>query len=136
MLELCTFYFSVGGMPDGLKLGIVNEELGNFSSCTEYIEYLGEEYGGKSVLADDGLPYCLMQGLSCKFLESFNDTVAIKVRVNSEIDQKTLKYLYVVIMVKSCTTGKLSRQRKCDEGCQSRRTDSCDSFHSKFFNRI
>lgn len=67
-------------MPEGLKLGIVNEELGNFSSCDEYIAFLGEEYGGRNALADDGLPYCLLQGLSCKFLENVNDTVAIKVK--------------------------------------------------------
>lgn len=67
-------------MPEGLKLGIVNEELGNFSTCEDYKTFLGEEYGGRNVQADDGLPYCLMQGLSCKFLEAVNDSVGIKVR--------------------------------------------------------
>lgn len=81
MLEICSFYLSVGGMPQGLKVGIVNDELGNFSTCEELKEYLGEFYGGKNTSTEEGLSYCLMNGLSCKFLEIFDDSIAAKVRI-------------------------------------------------------
>lgn len=79
MLELCSFYLAVGGQPRGLKLGVVNEELGNFSSCDEMKTSLGSHYGGQKTELSDGLGYCVLEGLSCKFLDKIQDDLVIKV---------------------------------------------------------
>ncbi|KAL0276664.1 UNVERIFIED_CONTAM: hypothetical protein PYX00_004186 [Menopon gallinae] len=78
MLELCSFYMSVGGRPQGLKIGIVNEELHNYTTCGDFVPTL-DHYGGRNSISEDGDRYCSLEGLSCKFLESFGDEVATKV---------------------------------------------------------
>jgi len=79
MLEICAFFFAVGGWPRGMQLGVVNEELGDTSSCHELITSLGPDYGGRPNMTDDGLTYCSLSGLSCKFLELLDDSIANKV---------------------------------------------------------
>lgn len=79
MLEICTFYFAVGGWPRGMKLGIVNEELGPGETCKEMAEALGPAYGGTPNRTAEGLNYCFLRGLSCKFLDTLDDAVADKV---------------------------------------------------------
>ena len=82
MLELCSFYLAVGGHPKGLKLGVVNEELGNFTSCDDLINSLGNEYGSQNIIKEDGISHCKMEGLSCKFLNKIKDEMIIKVSTN------------------------------------------------------
>lgn len=79
MLELCSFYLAVGGKPQGLKLGVVNEELGNFSTCEDLKTSLGDLYGGKKFDVDEDYSYCMLRGLSCKFLEKVTDDMVLQV---------------------------------------------------------
>ncbi|KAK6632858.1 hypothetical protein RUM43_012597 [Polyplax serrata] len=78
MLELCSFYLAVGGQPQGLKLGVVNEELGNFTTCKELKNSLGSRYGGEQIYKEEGNAYCIIEGLSCKYLDMINDDMVIK----------------------------------------------------------
>jgi hypothetical protein len=81
MLEICAFFFSVGGMPDGLKLGVVNGELENFSNCEEYTSYYSDKIGGRPSMNDVGLHSCQFFGLACKFLNGINDSMVDKVNI-------------------------------------------------------
>lgn len=92
MLELCSFYLAVGGQPQGLKLGVVNEELGNFTTCKELKNSLGRRYGGEQIYKEEGNAYCILEGLSCKYLDMINDDMVVKVSSSMVVLQKRLSW--------------------------------------------
>lgn len=62
-----------------MKIGIVNEELGNYSDCTEYTRLDGR-LGGH--LLDDN-ETCIYYGLGCKFVQQLGDKLKNQVRISA-----------------------------------------------------
>lgn len=64
---------TVGGNPQNLRFGIVNQEMMNYSTCEQY-----------SSSMPTGVIYtdtdCTYQGLSCHFLTDFYNSLETKVR--------------------------------------------------------
>lgn len=105
LLEIITFFLTVGGVPKNLHFGIVNEELGNSSTCLDFdvrgflprqdpysyfqtpaYVYFNEthmEPGNMTSYSDEKVePYplnCSFSGLSCVFLTDFYDSLETKV---------------------------------------------------------
>lgn len=75
-LQASLFFFVIGTFPDDNKIGIVNEEMGNYTSCDEY--KLHNRIGG--YLLKDNVT-CIYEGLGCKFVDYMGDK--LKNRVNS-----------------------------------------------------
>nr|CAD7409531.1 unnamed protein product [Timema cristinae] len=74
ILEISAFFLAIGGQPHGLKFAVVNDELGNYSNCGEY---LTQNSANLTWLDEDT---CRLGGkLSCQFLEAINDTMGVKV---------------------------------------------------------
>lgn len=71
IFQLVCFYVAVGGNPKGLRLGVVNEEVGNYREC--YNDSLVTTFVHDST--------CDIHKVSCRFLDQLNDSVAIKVTV-------------------------------------------------------
>lgn len=63
---------TVGGNPQNLRFGIVNEDMENFTSCEDYASKMptGVEYTDTD---------CLFRGLSCHFLTDFYNSLDVKV---------------------------------------------------------
>ncbi|XP_069695763.1 ABC transporter G family member 20-like [Periplaneta americana] len=68
VLELLAFFFAIGGEPQGIKLAVVNDELGNVTNCKEYSSH----YPTKPILHED--QSCDYYGLSCNYLDRLNQT--------------------------------------------------------------
>ena len=66
----------VGVIPSDMKIGIVNEELGNYTDCSQYATHDGR-IGGQ--LLDDNTT-CIYYGLGCKFVQELSDKLPNKVR--------------------------------------------------------
>jgi hypothetical protein len=81
ILEVVVFFLAIGGDPKALKLAVVDEELGNFTSCTEYSLFNPTE----PILHSNET--CDYHGLSCNYLNRINQT---KVRYHSEEAQNRL----------------------------------------------
>jgi len=100
LLEIITFFLTIGGVPSNLHFGIVNQELGNFSSCSSFPvegfhsqsavalpEYDPDssvtQYLNSTVYSDSrAQPFplqCNFTGLSCVFLTDFYDSLETKV---------------------------------------------------------
>jgi hypothetical protein len=62
------FFLAIGGDPKGLKLAVVDEELGNFTSCTNYSLFNPTE----PILHKDET--CDFYGLSCNYLNRINES--------------------------------------------------------------
>ncbi|XP_067007498.2 ABC transporter G family member 23 [Anabrus simplex] len=71
-LQIALFFLAIGGHPQGLRLAVVNHELGNYSDCAQFLKY--EDSG--VVLYDE--EECHLAGMSCKFLARINDSIAVK----------------------------------------------------------
>jgi len=65
---MALFFLTVGGDPQHIKLGIVNLEMENFSSCSDYS--VNRTLGG---IRDPDEALCTYTGLSCKFLLGLPD---------------------------------------------------------------
>lgn len=76
IFQLVCFYVAVGGNPIGLKLGIVSDELDSYKDC--FNESLTTLYFDK----DDNTT-CLLNKLSCRFINGLNESVAIKQYYNT-----------------------------------------------------
>lgn len=70
ILQIVFFYLAIGGYPIGLKIGIVDDEMMNYEDC--FNSSLITAFVDK----DDS---CTLQHVSCRFLNQFNDSIAIKV---------------------------------------------------------
>nr|CAD7611062.1 unnamed protein product [Timema genevievae] len=74
ILEISAFFLAIGGQPHGLKFAVVNDELGSYSDCGEYLA----QNTANVTLVDEWT--CHLGGkLSCQFLEAINDTMGVKV---------------------------------------------------------
>ena len=62
-----------------MKVGIVNQELGNYSSCQAYVND-NNTIGGYVVDVDE-YQTCVYEGLGCKFLEHIQDAIPNHVRI-------------------------------------------------------
>lgn len=67
IVVIVLFYFSVGGNPIGLKLGVVNKEVQSYQDCFNFSR-------------DDA---AREQRFSCRFLSEIDETLATKVYFNS-----------------------------------------------------
>jgi len=68
LLEIILFFLAIGGDPQGLKLAVVNEELGNFTTCTQY-----SLFSSITPLLHKNLT-CDFRGLSCNYLNRINES--------------------------------------------------------------
>ena len=75
---IASAFLAVGRIPDDLQIGIVNEELGEYRNCHDYIK--NNTVGGHSV---DEFNRCEFQGLSCKFTEQIESTIKNQVILKS-----------------------------------------------------
>ncbi len=68
-MQLFCFYFAIGANPKGLRIGIVSKELVDFNDChnSSLITTFQHDYT------------CDLAKVSCRFISSLNDSVAIKV---------------------------------------------------------
>ncbi|KAK7792604.1 hypothetical protein R5R35_005320 [Gryllus longicercus] len=67
ILQMSLYFGAVGGDPEGLRLAIVNEEFPNTTNCSEF--YKIQQF-------PDNI--CGLNGISCRFLDKINDSIAIK----------------------------------------------------------
>ncbi|KAL0276662.1 UNVERIFIED_CONTAM: hypothetical protein PYX00_004185 [Menopon gallinae] len=72
VLQMCTFLLAVGRVPNDMTVGIINEEIGNYSNCREY--GANNPVGGQ--LSQDGV--CEFKGLACKFINNIGDKLPVK----------------------------------------------------------
>ncbi|KDR16091.1 ABC transporter G family member 20-like [Zootermopsis nevadensis] len=68
ILEVLVFFLAIGGDPKGLRVAVVDEELGNFTDCKEYSLFNPTE----PILHRDET--CDYRGLSCNYLNRINET--------------------------------------------------------------
>jgi hypothetical protein len=68
LLQILTFFIGVGGDPKDLKLAIVDEELGNFTNCTQY------SFSNPIIPVLHTDLTCDYHGLSCNYLNRINET--------------------------------------------------------------
>lgn len=74
IIQILLFAYGIGGYPIGLKIGIINGEVSDYSQCTEYFQLNG------SIFIEDE---CHFQNASCHFLNEIRDVDAIKIFYNS-----------------------------------------------------
>lgn len=67
-LCLVSFYSIIGSNPIGLKLGVVNHEVQNFSECSDPLLLMTTVHGYN----------CYVNKVSCRFLNRLNDSIATK----------------------------------------------------------
>lgn len=67
IVVIVLFYFSVGGNPIGLKLGVVNKEVQSYQDCFNFSR---DDAPGE-------------RKFSCRFLNEIDETLAMKVYFNS-----------------------------------------------------
>lgn len=68
ILQIVFFYLAIGGNPIGLKMGVVDDEI-------NYIDCFNTSLKTALVNADET---CDLHKISCRFLQEFDDSVAIK----------------------------------------------------------
>ncbi|KAK6632857.1 hypothetical protein RUM43_012596 [Polyplax serrata] len=73
-LQVSLFFLVIGTFPEDTKVGIVNEEMGNYTNCEDY--KLHNRMGG--YLLDDNRT-CIFQGLACKFVDYMGEKLQNKV---------------------------------------------------------
>lgn len=78
-VQILFFYFAIGGNPIGLKLGVVNHEIGSYHE-----DCLKSTYENSSALHHDG--DCDLHKISCRFLNLIGDDIAIKVFYSTHED--------------------------------------------------
>jgi len=88
LLEITVFFLAIGGDPKGLKFAVVDEELGNFTDCTQY----SLVYPITPLLHNDLT--CDYRGLSCNYLNRINES---KVRYWREEAQQLPPYFVLMI---------------------------------------
>ncbi|XP_015604185.1 ABC transporter G family member 23 [Cephus cinctus] len=76
MIQVCVFFYSIGGDPRGLQIGVVNEEAGNcdFGNNVGQVVYMPNNFT------------CDFIDLSCRFIREFNDSIAEKKFYNTQTD--------------------------------------------------
>lgn len=79
IIEIFGIFLAVGGIPDDLKIGIVNQELGDYKNCEDYIND-NKTAGGYLV---DELGTCVYEGLGCKFAKQFQNGIQNQVYFES-----------------------------------------------------
>lgn len=67
ILQIVFFYLAIGGNPIGLKMGVVDDEI-NYIDC----------FNSSLITAFPHDETCDLQKISCRFLQEFDDSVAIK----------------------------------------------------------
>lgn len=75
-LCLISFYLTIGSDPIGLKIGIVNDEVSNASECADPLLKM-------TTIVDYT---CRVNKISCRFINSLNDSIAIKKFYNNVDD--------------------------------------------------
>lgn len=68
LLEMIVFFLAIGGDPKGLKLAVVDEELGNFTNCTQY-----SLFNPIIPILHTDLK-CDYHGISCNYLNRINES--------------------------------------------------------------
>lgn len=71
LIQLLSFFIAVGHEPREIRVGIVNDEVPNWSDCLN-ITY-------PMVVYDETDFSCHYEKLSCKYLKAFDEGVLIKV---------------------------------------------------------
>lgn len=69
VIQIAAFFVAIGPVPNDIKLGIVNEELGRYSNCTEYA--LGNLDRMKGALNEN--QSCIYEGLGCQYVDLLGD---------------------------------------------------------------
>lgn len=69
LASVLLFHYAIGGPPIGVKLGIVNDEVPDFSDCSN-ITSLKVITDGRN---------CILNNLSCRFLNAIHNSTAILV---------------------------------------------------------
>lgn len=69
VISLICFYNTIGGDPIGLKIGIVNNEIVNFSECSDPLNKM-------TTIVDYT---CQVSKISCRFIHTIKDSTATKV---------------------------------------------------------
>ncbi|CAG9797343.1 unnamed protein product [Chironomus riparius] len=97
IFQLVCFYVAIGGNPIGLKLGIVDDELGSFSECWNSSLITTHPYNDT----------CDLNKVSCRFISHINDSVAIKHYYKSfdeaYVDAKKGRVMGVIYFAKNFT---------------------------------
>lgn len=97
IFQLVCFYVAIGGNPIGLKLGIVDDELGSFSECWNNSLITTHPYNDT----------CDLNKISCRFISHINDSVAIKHYYSSfdeaYVDAKKGRVMGVIYFAKNFT---------------------------------
>lgn len=68
-LCLVSFYLTIGSNPIGLKIGIINNEIKNFTECLDPL---------LKMTTTDRFT-CRVSKISCRFVNSINDSIATKI---------------------------------------------------------
>ena len=71
IIQISTLFLAIGRIPYDMKIGIVNEELGEYKNCDDYLSD-NPNIGG-SRLDENGT--CVYNGLGCKFVHKFQSTI-------------------------------------------------------------
>lgn len=73
-------FIAVGNAPDDLAIGIVNQELGEYNNCIDYVND-NNKVGG---YLEGGNRTCMYSSLGCKFAEQIQSTIPNHVNTNFE----------------------------------------------------
>lgn len=74
IIQIFCFAFAVGKNPNGLKIGIVNNEINDAKFCTEYLRSTNFTFSSN---------LCYFENLSCYLLNEIQDSTATKIYYNS-----------------------------------------------------
>lgn len=72
ILQIVFFYLAIGGNPIGLKMGVVDDEI-NYIDC----------FNSSLITSISHNETCDLHKISCRFIQEFDDSVAIKTHYKS-----------------------------------------------------
>jgi ABC-2 family transporter protein len=72
ILQIVFFYLAIGGNPIGLKMGVVDDEIA-YEDC----------FNSSLITAVANEDTCNLNKISCRFLQEFDDEIAIKTHYKS-----------------------------------------------------
>lgn len=67
---MASIFIAIGTIPSDWKIGIVNEELGEYKNCEEFLK--GSKSAGGHL---NELETCVFKGLGCKFMIELQDVI-------------------------------------------------------------
>lgn len=71
----------IGTIPNDIRIGIINEELNDYTDCHDYI-IKNNSIGGE--LLPDNETYCVYNGLGCLFIENLGSIIPNKIYYKTE----------------------------------------------------